>query len=63
MGVAHFSADETLIKAENRTLIWSEPLASGGRAVVKMYRRRGLIEPLRRLVVPYRSEREYRLLA
>ncbi len=59
----HIRADETLIKAEARTLIWSEPLSGGGRAVVKMYRRRGLIEPMRRLVVRYRSEREYQLLA
>ena len=63
MSVARFSADETLIKAEPRTLIWSEPLAGGGRVVVKMYRRRSLLDPLQRLVVPYRAEREYRLLA
>ncbi len=62
MSPAQIQVDQSLIKAEARTLIWSEPLADGGRAVVKMYRRRGLIEPLRRLVVRYRSEREYRLL-
>ena len=55
-------ADQTLIKAEAKTLIWSEPLQGGGRAVVKMYRRRGPFEPLRRLWVPYRVEREYLLL-
>ena len=33
------------------------------RSVVKMYRRRGLLDPLRRLVVPYRAEREFGLLA
>jgi tRNA A-37 threonylcarbamoyl transferase component Bud32 len=56
-------ADETLLKAEAGTLIWTEPLADGGRAVVKMYRRRGFLDPLRRLFVLRRAEREYRLLA
>ena len=56
-------ADQTLLKAEDKTLIWTEPLPDGGRAVVKMYRRRGLLDPVRRWFVPYRVEREYRLLA
>jgi len=56
-------ADQTLLKAEDKTLIWTEPLPDGGRAVVKMYRRRGFLDPLRRWFVPYRVEREYRLLA
>lgn len=55
-------ADERLIKAEARTLIWSEPLPDGGRAVVKLYRRRGVLEPLRRVFVPHRVEREFELL-
>ncbi len=55
-------ADQTLIKAEAKTLIWSEPLPGGGRAVVKMYRRRGQFDPLRRLFLPYRVEREFGLL-
>lgn len=55
-------ADETLLKAEAGTLIWTEPLPGSGRAVVKMYRRRGFLDPLRRLFVPRRAEREYRLL-
>ena len=63
MSVARFRANETLIKAEPRTLIWSQPLAGGERVVVKMYRRRSVLDPLQRLVVPYRAEREYRLLA
>lgn len=54
--------DQELIKAEPGTLIWAERLPDGGRAVVKLYRDRGLLDPLRRLVVPYRVEREYRLL-
>ena len=63
MSFAQFYSDETLIKAESKSLIWSEPLPDGGRSVVKMYRRRGLLDPLRRLAVPYRAEREFGLLA
>jgi len=54
---------ERLIKAEQCTLIWSEPLRSGGREVVKMYRRRPLADPVRRWFVAYRVEREFHLLA
>jgi len=63
--MAHWQAhaDQTLLKAEDKTLIWTEPLPDGGRAVVKMYRRRGFLDPVRRWFVPYRVEREYRLLA
>lgn len=56
-------SEERLIKAEPETLIWSEPLGDGGRAVVKMYRRRAFYDPLRRRLVPYRAQREYELLA
>lgn len=51
-----------LIKAEIGTLIWSERAGDGGRAVIKLYRNRPLHDPLRRLFVPYRAEREYRIL-
>ena len=60
---AYDTHDHALIKAEPTTMIWSEPLDGGGRAVVKMYRHRSLCDPLRRLAVPYRVEREYGLLA
>jgi tRNA A-37 threonylcarbamoyl transferase component Bud32 len=63
MGAGPAPADETVLKAEDRTLIWTEPLAGDGRAVVKMYRRRGLLDPVRHWFVPYRVEREHRLLA
>jgi hypothetical protein len=56
-------ADEVLVKAEPRTLIWTEPMAGGGRAVVKMYRRRHPLDPVRHWFTPYRSEREFGLLA
>lgn len=55
-------ARQQLYKAEPGTLIWSEPLAGGGSVVVKLYRRRGILEPVRRRFVAYRVEREYRLL-
>jgi hypothetical protein len=54
---------ETLIKAEQCTLIWSEPRADGGREVIKLYRRRPLADPVRRCFVRYRVEREFHLLA
>jgi len=54
--------DQKLIKAEPDTLIWAEPLADGSREVVKLYRRRGALDPVWRMFVPYRVEREYRLL-
>lgn len=63
MIAAEHGPGQTLIKEEPKTLIWSEPLADGGRAVVKMYRRRPFFEPARRWVLPYRVEREFRLLA
>lgn len=56
-------ADQALFKAEARTLIWTDPLPDGSRAVVKMYRRRGRLDPLRRCFVRYRAQREYGLLA
>ncbi|HEY8266328.1 MAG TPA: lipopolysaccharide kinase InaA family protein [Steroidobacteraceae bacterium] len=62
MGSAPGSSDQTLIKAEPGTLIWAEPLPEGGRAFFKMYRRRNFLDPLRHLFVPYRVEREFKLL-
>ena len=56
------SAQQTLVKVEDRTLIWSEPLPDGARGFFKMYRRRGFLDPVRHWFVPYRVEREYRLL-
>ncbi|MBX3702645.1 MAG: hypothetical protein KF822_02595 [Steroidobacteraceae bacterium] len=57
-----FLARQRLYKAETGTLVWSEPLPSGGNAVVKLYRRRPLLDPIRRRFIPYRVEREYGLL-
>ncbi len=38
-------------------------MPDGGRAVVKMYRRRHLLDPVRHWFTQHRSEREFRLLA
>jgi tRNA A-37 threonylcarbamoyl transferase component Bud32 len=54
---------QRLVKAEPRTLVWGEALADGKRGCFKMYRRRGILDPVRHLFVPYRVEREFRLLA
>lgn len=56
------SAQQTLIKAEDRTLVWSEPLPDGTLGFYKMYRRRGFLDPVRHWFVPYRVEREYEIL-
>lgn len=56
------AGEHRLIKAETRTLIWSEPAGDGGRVVIKLYRNRPPHDPLRRLFVPYRVEREYGIL-
>lgn len=58
------SEGRTLIVVEHGTFIWSEPMESGGRAVVKMYRNRSWIEPLRRgHILRYRVQREYAALS
>lgn len=62
MALAPGSSDQTLIKAEPGTLIWAEPLPEGGRAFFKMYRRRNFLDPVRHWFVPYRVEREFKLL-
>lgn len=62
MTAANTAPQRRLIKAEAGTIVWSERLAGGGRAVVKLYRHRPLHDPLRRWFVAYRVEREYRIL-
>ena len=54
---------QTLIKAEFGTLVWSEPLSDGARAIMKLYRRRPFYDPLRRCFVQYRAEREFKVLS
>ncbi len=59
---ARAAAAQRLFKAEPRTLVWAAPVPEGGRAFSKMYWRRGFLGPLRHRFVPYRAEREFRLL-
>jgi tRNA A-37 threonylcarbamoyl transferase component Bud32 len=60
--ITRAAAAQRVVKAEPRTLVWMEPLADGGRGCFKMYRRRSVLDPVRHLFVPYRVEREFRLL-
>ncbi|MBM2853575.1 MAG: hypothetical protein HW417_503 [Steroidobacteraceae bacterium] len=63
MTAARAEPGQTLIKAEYGTLVWSEPLQGGGRAIMKMYRRRPFYDPVRRWFLPYRAEREFKVLS
>ena len=62
LGALGAGPGQNLIKAEYGTLVWSEPLEDGGRAIVKLYRRRPFYDPLRRWFLPYRAEREFKAL-
>lgn len=62
LGALGAGPGQNLIKAEYGTLVWSEPLEDGGRAIVKLYRRRPFYDPLRRWFLPYRAEREFKVL-
>ncbi|MBF8292864.1 MAG: hypothetical protein HW392_1691 [Steroidobacteraceae bacterium] len=63
MTAARAEPGQALIKAEYGTLVWSEPLQGGGRAIMKMYRRRPFYDPVRRWFLPYRAEREFKVLS
>lgn len=54
---------QVLIKDEFHTLIWSEPLPAGGRAVIKMYRQQPFYDPARRWFIGHRGAREFRALS
>jgi hypothetical protein len=62
LGALGAGPGQNLIKAEYGTLVWSEPLEDGGRAIIKLYRRRPFYDPLRRWFLPYRAEREFKAL-
>lgn len=63
LGAAGAGPGQNLIKAEYGTLVWSEPLEGGGRAIMKLYRRRPFYDPVRRWFLPYRAEREFKVLS
>jgi tRNA A-37 threonylcarbamoyl transferase component Bud32 len=53
---------DNIIKAEAKSLIWTEQLANGTSAVVKMYYRRGIVNFIRELILNFRVKREFRIL-
>jgi hypothetical protein len=63
LGAAGAGPGQNLIKAEYGTLVWSESLPGGGRAIMKLYRRRPFYDPVRRWFLPYRAEREFKVLS
>jgi hypothetical protein len=63
LGATGTGPGQVLIKAEFGTLVWSEPMQGGGRAIMKLYRRRPIYDPVRRWLVPYRAEREFKVLS
>jgi O-antigen ligase len=50
------------IKSERRTVLWAQELAGGTPAVLKLYRRRGLVGAVRARLLRARVEREFRAL-
>jgi len=53
---------DKIIKAEAKCLIWTEQLADGTSAVIKMYYRRGLANFIRARILNFRVKREFRIL-
>jgi len=51
-----------VIKRERHTVVWSQELKGGTRAVLKMYRRRSALTARRERLLTFRAEREYRVL-
>ncbi|MGB7218214.1 MAG: lipopolysaccharide kinase InaA family protein, partial [Vicinamibacterales bacterium] len=61
--VATFDPPEaSVIKREERTLIWREVRPGGDHVVVKLYRKRSAGSALRSRIMRFRTEREYRRL-
>lgn len=55
-------SDSNTIKAEAKTLIWSEQLEDGSTAILKMYYRMGLVNFIRKKILTFRAEREFTVL-
>lgn len=53
----------SILKKEDRTLVWREDSPDGLPTVAKLYRKRGAVTELRSLVFRFRVEREFRRLA
>ena len=54
--------DSNTLKAEAKTLIWSEPIEDGSTAILKMYYRMGLVNFIRKKILTFRAEREFAIL-
>ena len=54
--------DSNTIKAEPKTLIWSERLEDGSTAILKMYYRMGPVSYIRKKILTFRAEREFTVL-
>jgi tRNA A-37 threonylcarbamoyl transferase component Bud32 len=53
---------DKIIKAEAKSLIWTEQLTDGTSAVVKMYYRRGFANFIRGIILNFRVKREFKIL-
>jgi tRNA A-37 threonylcarbamoyl transferase component Bud32 len=58
----HKLDSDKIIKAEAKCLIWTEQLADGTSAVMKMYYRRGFANFIRGIILNFRVKREFRIL-
>jgi len=64
-GATHWAykiSDSNTIKAEAKTLIWSEQIEDGSTAILKMYYRMGLVNFVRKKILTFRAEREFTVL-
>jgi tRNA A-37 threonylcarbamoyl transferase component Bud32 len=59
---SHKIDSDKIIKAEAKCLIWTEQLAGGTSAVMKMYYRRGFANFIRGMILNFRVKREFRIL-
>ena len=58
----HKMDSDNIIKAEAKSLIWTEQLEDGTSAVMKMYYRRGIANFTREIILNFRVKREFRIL-
>jgi len=59
---SHKIDSDKIIKAEAKSLIWTEQLADGTSAVIKMYYRRGFANFIREIILNFRVKREFKIL-
>jgi len=59
---SHKIDSDKIIKAEAKSLIWTEQLKDGTSAVMKMYYRRGFANFIREIILNFRVKREFKIL-